>query len=105
MSGAHTSGPWRTADGDAILAGHDGGLTVVGSIERPEDAALAAAAPELLEALEPFAAALLKADDQERRMVEAGMGAMSDNTKISWGIKRKDLRSAAAAIAKARGEA
>lgn len=60
---------------------------------------------ELLEALEPFAAALLKADDQERRMVEAGMGAMSDNTKISWGIKRKDLRSAAAAIAKARGEA
>lgn len=42
-----TPGPWRTAGGDAILAGSGETFTCVGSITNPEDAELVASSPTL----------------------------------------------------------
>jgi len=79
----HTPGPWREAGGDAILAGHDHDLVVIGSIKNRADVLLTAAAPDLLDALEEAA----NWDGYD----EAGEPAV-------W------LERAVAAIAKAKGE-
>lgn len=103
MSAQHTPGPWsfsRTCDilapiGDTGKQGIIAKVRVIyapsGEAERRANARLIAAAPELLEALRPLAALLVPAKPQ------GNAGAYS--------IRHSDIRAAAAAIAKATGDA
>jgi len=97
MSGQHTPGPWTPEDGAdnrVVVYGGDRCVAVIGEKGFDgvdEDAALIAAAPELLAALE--------------RMVDADVRDMEANFPQLDPEETPRIIQARAAIAKARGQA
>ncbi|WP_064746780.1 hypothetical protein [Lysobacter antibioticus] len=105
-----TPGPWvvdeyegaQSASGELIM--WFGGYGDAGCIVKDADRALIAAAPELYEALAPFA---------EFERVRNAMGGNTAKDGVLWAVNSsagsaeitaEDLRRAIAALAKARGE-
>ncbi|MFY4005997.1 hypothetical protein [Achromobacter denitrificans] len=97
MTTKHTPGPWRYQPGrdsrpPYVIRGSEGGFVVVGmTADRQEaDAALIAAAPELLEALE--------AEEEWRGREDAG------ELDPEWDYETMVAAKRRAAISKAKGE-
>lgn len=97
MTTKHTPSPWRYEPGrdsrpPYVIRGSEGGFVVVGmTADRQEaDAALIAAAPELL-----------KEAESAVRRIDWFLDANPDHVDSTLNVIRQDLR---AAIAKAKGE-
>jgi hypothetical protein len=66
--------------------------------------ALTEAAPELLEALRPFAASCDEADKSARDLERFGGGVLPDRASPGWGVTYRALKAARAAVSKAEGK-
>ena len=102
-----TPGPWKSEGpdefGDYNIIPPDARLAVAavvsnlrGAIEVYGNARLVSVAPELYEALKPFA--------DLADMLDSGHYKWSDDMHIAKGLSVKSVRAAAAAFAKARGD-
>lgn len=101
MGATHTRGPWRTAGGDAILAGRDDNLTVVASAELEANACLIAAAPELLDT----DAGLAEAAEDYARLIQVEQFDRNDiAVHRAYERLRTAITASRAAIAKATGQ-
>jgi hypothetical protein len=115
MSGVkHTPGPWKTADAyfsgdrcvrsvadDVWIAGHFAQAAAGGRAIAEANACLIAAAPELLEALEPFATAImhLRSDIPGDAVIDLRI----DGNHIFYQVPLSRFRDARAAITRATG--
>lgn len=103
MNMKHTPGSWESLVDEYRkqfrIADAETAQQTIGWAYKPADARLIAAAPELLEALRPFAELDLRPDGFDQRDDSQPIYAR-DNSVITVG----DVRRARAAIAKATGE-
>lgn len=107
----HTPAPWTTSlvDDTLVLAGGVAIATALGNYDteyetRKADARLIATAPDLLEALRPFAAYADARDRQPLLGLGNSIHVIHAGTEFEFELKLSDCYAARAAIAKAEDE-